>query len=175
MPDYDQKNAECLVFTFKDGLLSKIAHDLKLRVTRFRVSVDLSRPFVAVELDASSLVVETAMHAGTENPGALSATDRDKIASQMRADVLQVSSYPRINFSSTRALRRADGGYDLSGTLALHGVERELSVQTRVEGNQQVAEVGVHQPDYGITVFKAMLGTLKIKPDVRVRLSVPVE
>jgi len=30
MPRYDQTQAECLVFTFKEGLLSKIAHDLKV-------------------------------------------------------------------------------------------------------------------------------------------------
>jgi len=36
----DASTAECLVFTEKEGLLSGVAHDLKLRVERFRLRID---------------------------------------------------------------------------------------------------------------------------------------
>jgi hypothetical protein len=36
-----------------------------------------------------------------------------------------------------------------------------------------VAEIKLHQPDFGIKPFTAALGALKVKPDVVVRVSVP--
>jgi polyisoprenoid-binding protein YceI len=171
MPKYDQSQAECLVFTFKEGLLSKIAHDLELQVTRF--SVELTPSSVRAEFDLSSLRVLTAMKDGSENPDALSDADKEKIADQIRKEVLESTQHPTAVFTSRSVTRRADGGYSLAGDLALHGVTQAISAETKAEGNRQVASVQLHQPTYGITPFKAMMGTLKVKADVIVRLSVP--
>ena len=67
---------------------------------------------------------------------------------------------------------RPDGGYDLGGELTLHGVTRPLSAQTRVVAGRQQLEVTLHQPDFGITPYRAMLGTLKIQANVTVRITV---
>jgi polyisoprenoid-binding protein YceI len=171
MSKYDQSQAECLVFTFKEGLLSKIAHDLKVRVTRF--SVDVTPTSVRAELDASSLRVVTAMKDGAENPDALSDADKTKIADQIAKEVLHADQHATAVFSSRSVTRREDGGYSIAGDLSLHGVSKPLQVETKLEGNQQVATIELHQPDYGITPFKAMMGTLKVKADVVVRLSTP--
>jgi polyisoprenoid-binding protein YceI len=174
MPEYDSTTAQCLVFTFKDGLLSKIAHDLKLRATRWSLHVDPAAPSVKAEIDPASLRVESAIQGGSENPGALSDADKQKIAEQIRSEVLHVSHHPRITFSSTSAVPGPDGGYRLRGILHLHGQERPIELDTRIEGDRHVAEIELHQPDYGIVPFKAMMGTLKIKPVVRVRISIPL-
>jgi polyisoprenoid-binding protein YceI len=173
MPDYDQTNAEALIFTFKDGLLSKVAHDLKLSVTRFNVHVDPSAPSVKAEFDPSSLRVLATVHAGKEDPKGLSDSDKEKIASQIQKDVLESEQHRGVSFVSRSVLRRPDGGYSITGELTLHGKARPLSVETRLEGGHQVAEVPLNQLDYGIVPFKAMMGTLKVKPEVRVRVSVP--
>jgi polyisoprenoid-binding protein YceI len=173
MAKHDEKTAEALIFTFKDGLLSKVAHDLKLRVTRFSVDVDISAPSVVAELDPRSLVVLATVHDGKEDPAGLSDADKQKIASQIQKDVLEVEQHGRIRFTSRSVQRRADGGYSITGDLELHGTTRSISFDTRLTGDKQLAEVELHQPDYGIVPFKAMLGTLKVKPDVKVRISVP--
>jgi polyisoprenoid-binding protein YceI len=173
MPHYDANNAEALVFTFKDGLLSKIAHDLKVKVTGFSVDVDPSQASVKADFDPRSLKVLGAVQDGAVDPKALSDADKEKIESQIQKEVLEADRHGRITFTSERVARRPDGGYDISGELDLHGTKRSISVQTRVEGAQQVAEVELNQPDYGIVPFKAMMGTLKVKPAVRVRISVP--
>jgi polyisoprenoid-binding protein YceI len=87
--------------------------------------------------------------------------------------VLHSNQHPVVRFESTAVTPLDDGGYDISGNLTLHGVTRPISTRTRVENGRQVAEVQIHQPDFGIKPFKAMLGTLKVQPDVRVRCSVP--
>jgi polyisoprenoid-binding protein YceI len=171
MPKYDETQAECLVFTFKEGLLSKVAHDLKIRVTRF--SADVTPGSVRAEFDLRSLRVVEAMKDGNENPGALSDADKTKIAEQISNEVLHAAQHPSAVFSSRAITPRADGGYSIAGELSLHGVTQPIQVETRSEGGRQVASVELHQPSYGITPFKAMMGTLKVKADVIVRFSVP--
>ena len=171
MAKFDASQAECLVFTFKEGLLSKIAHDLKVRVTS--ISVDATPASVRAEFDLRSLRVVHAMKDGQENPGALSDADKTKIAEQIAKEVLHADQHPTAVFMSRSITPRGDGGYSIAGDLSLHGVTRSVSTETRVEGDRQVASIELHQPDYGITPFKAMMGTLKVKPDVIVRLSVP--
>jgi polyisoprenoid-binding protein YceI len=172
MPKYDQSQAECLVFTFKEGLLSKVAHDLKIRVTSF--SVDVTPGSVRAEFDLRSLRVVEAMKDGKENPGALSDADKAKIAEQISNEVLHAAQHPTAAFSSRTIASRADGGYSIAGELSLHGVTQTIQAETHAEGGRQVASVELHQPTYGITPFKAMMGTLKVKADVIVRLSVPL-
>ena len=171
MPKYDESQAECLVFTFKEGLLSKVAHDLKIRVTRF--SADVTPDSVRAEFDLRSLRVVEAMKEGSENPGALSEADKAKIAEQISNEVLHAGQHPTAVFSSRSVTPRADGGYSIAGELSLHGVTQAIRAETRAEGGRQVASIELHQPTYGITPFKAMMGTLKVKADVIVRLSVP--
>jgi hypothetical protein len=168
---YDQTNAECLVFTFKEGLLSPVAHDLRLRVTRFTLELDEARTQVVARFDTGALEVDTPMKDGAPNPNALSAEDKRKIASQIRDDVLHSTLYPTAEFRSSSLVARDDGGYDVRGELTLHGATRQVSAKSVLEAGKQLVELTLHQPDFGIAPFRAMLGTLKIKSDVIVRLS----
>lgn len=172
MPRYDSRSAECFVFTFKEGLLSPVAHDLRLQVTKFSLEVDADGGSIVASFDTSSLRVDTPMKDGAENPAALSAADKDKIAGQIRDDVLQSGRYPEATFRSQAVNSRADGGYDIQGDLTLHGVTRRIDAQTQVVAGRQQLELTLHQPDFGITPYRAMLGTLKIRADVIVRVSV---
>jgi hypothetical protein len=169
MTTYDATSADCFVFTFKEGLLSPMAHDLRLRVTRFEIDVGDA---ILATFDATSLVVDTPMKDGRENPSALSSADKTKITGQICDDVLHAVQYPQVTFRSRTVTPRSDGGYDLRGELTLHGVTRALDVQTRLVDGRQQAEVTLHQPDYGITPYRALLGTLKIQPEVSVLISI---
>lgn len=171
MPHYDQNNAECFVFTFKEGLLSPVAHDLRLRIAHFSIEVDEGKSSVLATFDANSLSVDVPMKDGTENPTALSAADSQKIAGQIRDDVLHSARYPHVTFRSSAVTARPDGGYDLAGDLTLHGVTRPITAHTRLVTGRQQLELTLHQPDFGITPYRAMLGTLKIRPDVIIRIS----
>lgn len=167
MIQYDQSNARCAVFTFKEGLLSPVAHDLRLLVQRFSIEID---SLIVARFDATSLIVDAPMKDGSDNPSALSEADKVKIAAQIRDDVLHTRRYPEVSFRSREHRPRSDGGYDISGELTLHGVTRPLECKTRLEGARQHLSLTLHQPDFGITPYRALLGTLKIHPDVRVEL-----
>jgi len=174
MPDFDPNSAECSVYTFKDGLLSAVAHDLKIKVTRFALKVDATT--VEGRWDARSLVVDAVMREGREVANGLGQRDRDKIARNIREDVLSADRHPEIVFRSdtVTVLTGASGGNNtatIKGTLTLAGRSQPLSIEAHRDGDRWVAEVVLHQPDFGVKPYSALLGTLKIKPDVKVRVS----
>jgi len=170
MTTFDQNNAECFVFTFKDGLLSSIAHDLRIKVTRFSIQLDETSGALSATFDTGSLRVDTPMKDGSDNPSALSDGDKEKIAGQIRDDVLHSAKHPEARFQSRSVQKQADGGYAIEGDLTLHGTTRAISARTAASGGKQQLDFTLHQPDFGITPFKAMMGTLKIRPDVKIRV-----
>jgi polyisoprenoid-binding protein YceI len=172
MAHFDETLADCLVYSFKEGILSAIAHDLMIRVTRFSVDVDEVTHAVKARFDARSLRVVDAMRDGVEAPALLSDRDKTEIGKNIAVDVLDASRYPDVLFAS-RAVTPEGRGFRIEGTLTLHGRSHEIEARSHDVGDRQVAELVLHQPDFGIKPYSALLGTLKIKPDVRVRISLP--
>lgn len=168
----DQSSARCLVFTFKEGLLSKVAHDLKLEVGRFSVDIDEEALAVTADFEPGSLRVVDAVVDGREDPGVLSSGDRQKIGKNLVADVLHPRKHPRLRFES-RAVERIDGRVRITGMLDMHGRSRELRLDVIESDASWMVTATLHQPDWGIKPYSAMLGTLRVKSDVRVELVVP--
>lgn len=174
MPTFDATTATCQVFTFKEGVLSAVAHDLRIRVERFTIDVDEAAGTVQATFSASSLRVDCAMKNGREDFDALSDRNRREIEDNIAGDVLHAKRHPEIVFRSTRPMTGSEGDErHLEGTLSLHGAERPLRVTARRQAGKWVTEVELRQPDFGIKPYSAMLGTLKVQPIVRVRVSVP--
>ena len=88
MARFDASSAQCLVLTYKEGLLSAIAHDLELRVERFDLNIDDAPIAMRATLGATSLKVLTALRDGAPQPGALSEQDKQKIEHNIAEDVL---------------------------------------------------------------------------------------
>lgn len=170
--DYDQRTAECLVFTYKDGLLSRVGHDLKLRCDRFQIHLDPER--IEATFDASAFSVVGAVRDGRVQPGTLSSKDQKQILENMRKSVLKPDRSPEIHFVST-AVQADTRDLKAEGTLTLNGVSRPLSVKARKVDGKWLTDVELHTPDYGIAPFTALLGALKVKPGVKVRLLVPAD
>lgn len=170
---FDQDSARCRIFTFKEGLLSKMAHDLELEVTRFSIDVDEALQRLSADVDATSLRVLHALQDGSPQPNALSSADKRKIEGQIARDVLHATRHPHVHFVSD-SLRATPNGHAMSGTLTLHGVARTLQATSRRTGDREVLEFSLNQPDFGIRPFQAMLGALKVQAKVSVRVSVPV-
>jgi hypothetical protein len=189
---YDAKTAECLLFTEKAGLLAGAAHDLKLLVERFELELSPSAAApatgagvpspggparlplsVKARFDPGSVRVACARQEGRDAPGVLSAKDRADIEATIARTVLEAQRYPSIEFRSTAIVPHESGGFRVEGVLSLHGRERPIAMLARRQGELAIVDGRLHQPDFGITPYSAMLGALKIKPDVGVRVVVP--
>ncbi len=167
MPTFDASTATCRVFTEKEGLLSRLAHDLELDVRDFSVKVEGG--VVLGTFEPRSLKVLHALRGGRPT-SALSDKDKGDIEANVAREVLPSPAPIRFVSSSVKS---GPSGAHVAGSLTLNGQERAIEVDTRIEANRLVAEVHLHQPDFGIRPFSAMMGALKIKPGLRVRLSLP--
>lgn len=162
MARYDASSAEILVFTFKEGLLSAVAHDLKLKATKFTIEVE--NGVASLELEAGALKVVSAMKDGAENPSAVPPGKHAEIEKNMTGDVLQVKKFPLIRFATTRVTDT-----EVVGNLTLHGQTHEV----RGRRSGPTAEFRLEQRQFGIKPFSAMLGTLKVKDEVLVKVKLP--
>jgi hypothetical protein len=172
MAVYNASNAECLVYAFKEGLLSQAAHDLELRVERFEIQVDDVSHAIVASFDPNSLRLKNAYAAGGTEPEQLAEREVRKIHNHIVDDVLQTRAFPELRFVSS-SVEAADEGFRVMGAVTLHGVTRELRADVQAQGERWVAEVSIEQPDFGIKPFRAVFGTIRIKPGVQVRVSVP--
>jgi YceI-like domain len=167
---YDSSTAECAVFAFKEGVLAAVGHDVKLAVGRFEVEVEDGR--VRATFHADSLGAICAMKDGREDHAALSEADRATIDGYVRNDILHVRRYPTITFVS-HEVEAEDDAWLVEGELTLHGSTRRMEARVEADGDRLRARVTLRQPDFGIAPFRALLGALKIQPQVEVEISVP--
>ena len=172
MANFNGEHSECLIYTFKEGLLSKVAHDLKLKVANFEIRWEDGE--IQAEFDPSSIEVLYAMKNGQPNPSALNAGDKAKVLENMHRDVLKTKRFPTIRFSAS-SLREAADEVVVDGYLDLTGKKRPLRATAKRNGSHWEVEVNIHQPDFGIKPFKALMGAIKIKPHLKVTLKLPVE
>ena len=158
---HDASTAECLIQTFAEGPLAAIGHDLHLRVERFTVEVGEGDAIVA-RFDAASL----------RATGDMPAADARKIEHKTADEVLAAGRFPTVEFRSTSVVRDGDRAR-LEGALTLHGVTRTLAFDAVADAEAWRAELRLDQRDFGITPYSAMLGALRVRPDLVVRIRVP--
>ena len=162
-------DASVTVFTFKEGLLSKIAHDLRIAVRRFEITSDAGA--IRASFDPTSLEVLSTMRDGRDAPGLLSDRDFRTIEETIRSDVLDTRRFRSIAFDGTEA--RNGDVRSLSGKLTLHATTRPIRIDLQRRGTRWVGTIELDQRDFGITPYRAMLGTLRIQPRVRIEVSLP--
>jgi polyisoprenoid-binding protein YceI len=134
------------------------------------VAIDEDNPqrsSVTVEIDAASIDTGT--------------PDRD---SHLRsADFFDVATYPTLTFVSSRIDRTSAEEFDVTGTLTIHGVAREVTLPVSYLGrtndpwgNERVgfeSELTINRKDFGLG-WNALLetGALVVGDDVKITLSV---
>jgi polyisoprenoid-binding protein YceI len=142
-------------------MLTTFGHDVTLQVTQLSLNVG-DDDTVTADFDAGSLRVTTE---------AVSASDREDI--QRNAEkTIEARKYPKIEFHSVSVTRDGDRAR-IEGDLTLHGVTNPITVEARDDGQRWNAKIVLDQRKYGIKPFSAMLGALKVKPEVEVNISVP--
>lgn len=105
---------------------------------------DLTRSSVEVEIDAASIDTGVA--------------DRDKHLRS--ADFLDVEQFPKLTFRSKRVEKVDDERYRVHGELAIHGVTREVALDTEYAGKAKdpwgneraafAATVSIDRGDFGL-------------------------
>lgn len=155
------------LFTSKEGLFSRAAHDLQLHVERVSAFLVNSKE-LTIEADPSSIVVEGAMRNGLLQPDQLSLGNRREIEQNIQERVLQTSRYPRLQFEGL--LQDSAGSVNISGELEICGVRRRLEITATQSGGELVAEFEVRPSDFGIQPFRALMGAIRLQDRVVIKV-----
>jgi hypothetical protein len=160
VPTFDAEAVDCRVSVFVDGMASSFGHDATLKVTS--LSVDIGEDDgITADFDAGSLRVINDI------------SDSNRRDIERNAEkTLEPRKYPKIQFRSVSVVRDGDRAR-VEGDLTLHGVTQQISLDAHDDGRQWNAKVVLDQRKFGIKPFSAMLGALKIKPNVEVNVTVP--
>lgn len=163
-------SGKLVVYTFKEGFLSAVAHDLLIEVTDFLVNLNIpatGSANVEAEIKANSLKVLCAMKDEQRQPDTLKEKDKTDIEEAILKDVLHPQKYPTINFRSTSITQEKEDCYRVKGELTLHGTTRPIEFHGYTTTGKDVkGRFTISQKDYGIKPYKALLGTLKVKNEV---------
>lgn len=167
----EQRRPILYVFTFKEGLLARLGHDLRLSATRFSIAADRGRITAKVALD--SLVVDGAMNKGVLDAHSLDSSDRSKILEHARQDVLEIQKERDATFEG-EARAESPERFALHGTLRMHGQTHPLHAQAFIQGAELVAQADLRPSDWGIAPFRALAGAIRVEDRVRVELRAPL-
>jgi len=145
------------------GLLRAVGHDPTLSARPEPTVVDLEDGQVLVRFQVADI----------EPQGDMSESDRHKMLDNLRsAEVLDASRFPVIELRG-RYEGTTDGG-ELRGELVVRGHPRRVAVSVRTTKQWDVVvAAGTWEgklTDLGIKPFKALLGALKLKDWIRLRM-----
>jgi len=166
----DAAQSRFIVRAFAGGFLSAFAHDHTIAIRDFGGEAQFT--YGTVEPASLQLTIKAGSLAVTDK---VSASDRQKIETTMRDEVLELSKYPEIVFKSTgiNATKTGEGQYQarISGELTLHGVTRPLTISAGLEfGDKTLRAKGtfaLKQTSFNIQPVSIAGGTIKIKDELK--------
>ena len=168
-----------LVKTGREGLASRVGHDLTLEITDWTARVTLpgeggggiAAAAVTADIGLGSLTVRE----GTGGAKPLSDKDRRDIQGTARKILGDAA---RAGFTSTEVIPSsgAAAGGLIKGTLTLHGVSRGIELQvTSPEPGRYRGSAVIRQSDFGITPYSGFFGALKLKNEVTAEFEVTIK
>jgi len=152
------------VYTFKDGMLSAVAHDLCVRLEQFAIT--LEGEAVHGEFDLKSLFLDGPVRDGAVHPEDYDASKRADVEKAMHNDVLHTDKHPKARFAG-KASPKGEG-FAVSGELELCGKTAPIAFEVSRAGGAYRASVELVPSRWGIAQYKALLGTIRLKDVLRV-------
>ena len=152
------------VFTYKEGMLSRVAHDLALRGERFVVTLDGDA--VRAEFELASLRVDGPVESGVVYAERFDAATRSEIERAMHERILDTRRHPTARYAGT-AVPTASG-FEVSGKLELVGRGEALSFAVFREGTAFRAEFDLVPSRWGIEPYHALFGAIRLRDRVKI-------
>jgi polyisoprenoid-binding protein YceI len=165
------------VFVGKAGLFSAFGHDHEIGIKSFSGRIDV--PQLGASGGSLELEIETKSFVVLDKEA--DEKDRTKIFNAMHTEVLESEKFQQIKFRSVSISDlkpTGEGSYSLTlnGDLTLHGVTKRIALPATVtimpEQLRAVGKYTLKQTDYGIKVYSAGGGTVKVKNEVVVNFNI---
>ena len=160
------------VRTGRQGMASKVGHDLTLEATNWNATVtvdpDPSKTEVKATVEPRSLEVVAA------TGGAKPLSEKDK--KDIKKNIAGLLGNNSITFQSTSVQAKSDTAATVVGNLSIAGQSRPVTLDLTLQPDGGAVRirgrVPIRQTDFGIKPFTAMMGALKVKDEVDVDVEV---
>ena len=169
----DQTHGELTLHTGRQGVGSKVGHDLTIRVGRWtgEATVDGRALFdVRVVADLTSLEVVRG------DGGLKPLTDKDRATILGNAaGALGTAKHPELVFVAP-GLHSAEGATTVVGRVTLAGKTQPLALDLVVTGRSVSLRAELLQSAFGIKPYSGLLGALRVRDmvEIRAELSLPL-
>jgi hypothetical protein len=159
------------VFTFKDGPLASLAHDLRLSFAEFTSDVEGDQ--VVVTCPLRGLRVDGVVEGGVLDAKRPEEAERARILAVVHGELLDSERHPTAVY---RARLSADGASPvLEGSLTLRGATLPVDVRVERRGAVWRGQVELLPSRWGITAYRALFGAIKLADKLRIEFEQPVE
>lgn len=119
----------------------------------------------------------------TINAGSVDTGTPDRDQHLRSGDFFAVDSYPTITFASSRVVRTGTETFDVTGTLTIHGVAKDVTLPVTYLGHAKdpwgnerggfETEIAINRKDFGLTWNAALeTGGFLVGDDVKIGVSV---
>jgi polyisoprenoid-binding protein YceI len=159
----DAANSTVTVSAYKTGLFSFAGHDHTV-----------SAPIASGTLDEGKRTIEFTIQ--TKELKVLDPGESDKnrveIRTTMLSDkLLDAEKYPAITFRSTDVRQLTPATFDVRGDLTLHGISRPIAMNVTKNGGRYTGVTKLKQTDFGMEPVSVAGGTVKVKDEVKIEVS----
>ena len=164
-------HGKLILRTSRQGLAAQVGHDLTIEIDRWSGEVLLADNVADSSVEADIELATLRVLEGKGGVKPLSDRDKREIAATARK-LLDTDRRPRARFVSDEVSESAGGG-TITGRLTLRGVERPLELTVTTLGKDHYRATGtVVQSEYGIKLYTALLGALKLADPVEIEVEV---
>jgi polyisoprenoid-binding protein YceI len=159
-------SAALRVMTFREGLASKVGHDLVIEVTQWEATVvvgeDPAQSSVELTADAGSLHVREGLR------GLKPLSDKDRADIRRTIDDKVLRGQP-IAFRSSHVEAADAGRLRVEGDLTMAGSTRPVSAEFEIGADGHVTgTIPLTQSEWGISPYRGLMGALKVRDAVDV-------
>ena len=162
--DVGPEHGTLTLSTGVEGKMAKAGHALTIAVRDWRATVELDGD-VATSVTLRAVLASLEVVSGEGGLKPLS--DKDKRT--IRDNALETLKTPEVVVTS-----RSVDGHHVEADLTVAGATRPVSFDLVVDGRHVTATVPVVQSDFGVKPYSTMMGQLKVRDRVDVRLEVTV-
>lgn len=166
------EHGQLKVYTFREGVAAGVGHDLVLEATSWSADITVGDDDT-VKVDAAADLGTLVVRQGLRGVKPLSDRDKREIAHTARK-LLDTDHDPKATFGSTSVRRNGDSG-TIEGELTIRGVTRPFTLTVDASSPDRVtAEGELRQTEFGIKLYTAFFGALKLADRVRISVEVDV-
>jgi polyisoprenoid-binding protein YceI len=156
----DPEQSTLTIHVGKSGLLSAAGHEHTVTAPIANGTIDdRASAEITFRVEAARLTVLPEEH-------------QSEIQHTMQERVLESTRFSEIYFASEKVQSTAEGEWDVSGRLTLHGETRTVLVHVKSLDGKYIGNTTIKQTDFGIRPVGAGGGTVKVKNELKIDFSI---